>query len=158
MNAQRAGAVAVGLGLELLAIAVADLAAMPPAAMWVGLAAVFLSGLVGGYVAGSLVGGGWRTRALYGFGTGLVGGVALGTTLWASMSYWIPRAEHSPFWAFNYLLATNPVGAGAAPWLYTGDTLAIPLVLASALLLGFEGYVAAGAASGPPVDERPRAR
>lgn len=149
MNAQRAGAVAIGVGIELLAVAVAELAALPSLLMWTGLAAVFLSGLAGGYAVGALVGGGWRTRARYGLLTGLVGGLALGTTLWAGMSYRIPRADRSPFWAFNYLLATNPVGSSAFPWLYTGQTLALPLVAASALLLGIEGYVAAGAATGP---------
>lgn len=146
----------MGVGIELLAVAVAELAAMPPTLMWLGLAGVFLSGLAGGYVAGALVDGGWRTRALYGFLTGSIGGLALGATLWAGMSYWIPRADHSPLWAFNYLLATNPVGASALPWLYTGDTMALPLVFFTALLLGLEGYVAGGAASGPAIADSTR--
>lgn len=148
MDVQRAGAVAVGIGIELTAVAVAELAAMPPLLMWTGLVAVFFSGLAGGFAVGTLGGGGWRTRARYGLLTGLVGGLTLGSTLWAGMSYRIPRADHSPSWAFNYLLATHPVGSSAFPWLYTGETLALPFVTLSALLLGVEGYVAA-AAAGP---------
>ncbi|SEP31330.1 hypothetical protein SAMN04487948_14413 [Halogranum amylolyticum] len=131
----------------MLAILVATFVSLPGALMWVGVVLSLLTGLIGGLVTGRFTSGGWHTRAIHGLVTGLLGGFLFGVTLWFSMSSVVPRITYSIFWGFNYLLATNPIGISQLPWLYTGNTLMVPLILLSMGLFAVEGYIASGAAS-----------
>lgn len=155
---RRKSAIALGVLVEMLAILVANFVSLPGVLVWAGLVLSLLTGLIGGLVTGQFTSGGWHTRAIHGPVTGLIGGLLFGVTLWLSMSSVIPRATYSVFWGFNYLLATNPVGIRQLSWLYTGNTLMVPLVLLSMGLFAVEGYVASGAAprsnlaSEPPLD------
>lgn len=140
-------AIALGVLAEAMVILVANFVSLPRAFVWIGVVLSLLTGLAGGLVAGRLTSGGWHTRAIHALLTGLLGGLLFGVTLWFSMSYAIPRAEYSVMWAINYLLATNPLGIQQLPWLYTGNTLGIVLVLLSMGLFAVEGYIAGGAVS-----------
>ena len=80
--------------------------------------------------------------------TGLIGGLLFGVTLWFDMSYAIPRADNSALWGINYALATYPIGIRQLSWLFTGNTLMVPLILLSMALFAVEGDIAGGAAPG----------
>ncbi len=160
--------VGFAVAVQLAAIAAADLLPLPGPAMWLGVLVALGIGFVGGYLAGSFADGGgearsqgvppnaravdtasgWRTRARAGLLAGAAGGLAFGVVLWLNMSHVLPRARHGALWAINLLVATHPVGSARFPWLYTGDTLALPVVAASVLLFAAEGYVAGAAAPG----------
>ena len=151
----RREAIALGVLVEVLAILLANFISLPGAIMWVGVVLALTIGLVGGLVAGRFTSGGWQTRAVHGLLTGLIGGLLFGVTLWFGMSYVIPRTGHSALWEINYALATYPIGIRQVSWLYTGNTLMVPLVLLSMVLFAVEGYIAGGAAPGSELSRDP---
>ena len=151
----RSSAIALGVLVEVLAILVANFVSLPGAIMWVGVVFALTTGLVGGLVAGRFTSGGWQTRAVHGLLTGLIGGLLFGVTLWFGMSYVIPRADHSALWGINYALATYPIGIRQLSWLYTGNTLMVPLILLSMILFAVEEYIAGGAAPGSELSQDP---
>ena len=112
----RGSAIALGVLVEVLAILVANFVSLPGAIMWVGVVLALTTGLVGGLVAGRFTSDEWQTRARHGLLTGLIGGLPFGVTPWFSISYVIPRADHSAFWGNNYALATYPIGIRQLPW------------------------------------------
>lgn len=142
----RRDAIALGVLAEVLVILVANFVSLPGAIVWIGIVLALATGLVGGFVAGRFTSGGWQARAMHGLLTGLIGGLLFGVTLWFGMSYVIPRADHSALWGINYALATYPIGIRQLSWLYTGNTLIVPLILLSMALFAVEGYIAGGAA------------
>ena len=151
----RGSAIALGVLVEVLAIFLANFVSLPGAIMWVGVVLALITGLIGGLVAGRFTSGGWQTRAMHGLLTGLIGGLLFGVILWFGMSYVIPRADHSALWGINYVLATNPIGIRQLSWLYTGNTLMVPLILLSMALFAVEGYIAGGAAPGSDRSQDP---
>jgi hypothetical protein len=138
-------AIGLGIAVQGLLVLVANFVPLPAGFVWIGLVLAFTTGLAGGVVAGWFTDAVTATRAATGLKVGYVGGLVFGATLWLGMSQAIPRAEYSALWAANYLLATNPIGSDLAPWLYTGDTLLVPVVLLPSVLFAAEGYIAAGA-------------
>ena len=140
-------AAVAGCGVALAA-AVVGITVPVPEPLWpLAIGLVLAVGLGCGFVAGRRSAGRWRSRARMGALAGFLGGTILAIVLWASMSNVLPRAESSPFWLLNALVAANPVGIERVPWLYTGTTLFWPLLLAFACLFAIEGYVAGGATS-----------
>ena len=151
----RGSVIALGVLVEILAILVANFVSLPGAIMWVGVILALTTGLVVGLVAGRFTSGGWQRRAVHGLLTGLIGGLLFGVTLWFGMSYVIPRADHSALWGINYALATYPIGIRQVSWLYTGNTLMMPLILFSMVLFAVEGYIAGGATPGSDLSQDP---
>jgi hypothetical protein len=151
----RSSAIVLGVLVEVLVILVANFVSLPEALMWVGVVLVLTTGLVGGIVTGRFTSGGWQTRAVHGLLTGLIGGLLFGVTLWFGMSYVIPRADHSALWGINYTLATYPIGIRQLSWLYTGNSLMVPLILLSMGLFAVEGYIASGAVPGSDLAQDP---
>ncbi len=151
----RTRAIVFGVLVELVIICFANFIPLPSSIISVGILITLSAGLVGGFIAGTLTNGGWKARAMHGLVSGFIGGVAFGITLWFSMSLVIPRTDYSALWGINYILATNPIGIRQLPWLYTGNTLLVPLVLLSAILFAIEGYIAGGAAFGRSHSQNP---
>jgi hypothetical protein len=151
----RGTAVALSVLIEILAILIANFVSLPEAIIWVGVVLVLTTGLIGGFVAGTFAIGGWQTRAVHGLLTGLIGGLLFGVTLWFSMSLAIPRADHSAFWGINYALATHPIGGHQFSWLYTGNTLMLPIIFLPVILFAAEGYIAGVAAPSSDVSQFP---
>lgn len=150
-------AVGAGSGVALAA-AVVGLTVPVPEALWPLAGGVLLAvGFGCGHVAGRRSAGGWRSRTHTGALAGLLGGVALASVLWASMSNVLPRADDSAFWLVNRTIAATPVGIERFPWLYTGNTLFWPLLGVFACLFAIEGYVASGLTKGEePMSARAR--
>ncbi|EMA52157.1 hypothetical protein [Halococcus thailandensis] len=141
-------AVVAGSGVALAAAVVGATVPVPELLWPLAIGLVLAVGLGCGFVAGRRSTGRWRSRACTGALAGFLGGTMLAIALWASMSNVLPRAEYSPFWLLNALVAANPIGIERAPWLYTGTTLFWPLLAVFACLFAIEGYVAGGATSG----------
>jgi hypothetical protein len=138
-------AVVAGSGVALAAAVVGITVAVPEPLWPLAIGLVLAVGCGCGFVAGRRSTGRWRSRARTGALAGFLGGTMLVIVLWASMSNVLPRAEHSPFWLLNSLIATYPIGIERVPWLYTGNTLFWPLLAVFDCLFAIEGYVAGGA-------------
>lgn len=148
-------AIIFGVLVELIIIFLANFIPLPSSVISIGIIVTLMTGLIGGFIAGTFANGGWQTRTVHGLLTGFIGGLVFGITLWLGMSFIIPRTDQSVLWGINYVLATNPIGIRQLPWLYTGNTLSVPLVLLSATLFAVEGYIAGGAAFGSSGSQDP---
>ncbi|EMA52725.1 hypothetical protein [Halococcus salifodinae] len=141
-------AVASGIGVVLAAVVVGLTVALPEAVWPIAIGAVLATGFGCGYVAGRRSGGRWRARARTGSLAGALGGAVLAAVLWASMSRAVPRVADSTFWAINDVIAANTIGIERFPWLYTGNTLFVPLLVFVVCLFAVEGWIAGGVTSG----------
>lgn len=151
----RHDAIVLGVLVEILAILVANFIPLPRGTGWVGVVLSLMIGLIGGLVAGNVANGRWQTRTMHGVLTGFIGGLLFGVTLWFGMRSIIPRTDHSALWGISYALSMHPIGIRQLPWLYTGNTLAVLLVLVPTLLFAVEGYIAAGVAPGTNFSKGP---
>lgn len=133
-------AVGIGGSLTVLAVTVGGVVPLPRAAVWPAVAALLGTGLLGGFVTGTLADGPRRYRARHGFASGVIGGVAFGTLLWYTMT--TTGAPEGVFDGINYLVATSGVLSPASAARYDA---AIPVALAVASVLAFACCGAGGA-------------
>jgi hypothetical protein len=132
-------AVLAGAATDVAIAALAATVPLPAGVRWPAFAALAGAGLLGGYVAGRLASGSWRSRLHHGLTAGLVGGAA---TWWSFQ----PGTPSGALWSLNYLVATSGLPPQFAA--HYDTAIGVAVALAFGALYVAEGAVASVSAPG----------
>jgi hypothetical protein len=103
------GPVIVGIIAELIVIAFGVLLPISRASAvrsFVALALLNI-GVLGGAITGTLLGRTWRSSALHGLVTGIIGGTVFAILLFGTVTKTLPSTRYSGFWTIHYFIATE---------------------------------------------------
>lgn len=141
-------AVAAGALVELFAIALGATVPLPLDVRVTAGLALLTVGIAGGYVAGRLAGGTWKTGLRHGLVAGTFGGVVFATVLYYTMTH--PGSEVGAYWGLNFAISRIDF----PPWLVDryGRTLAALVAALGGVALALEGAIAGGAAGAARVE------